>query len=355
MYRKHLPALGGLVFALVTVLLFDSCVAAQAQNRHKAADPWSALKGHALSSVAWSPKGDRIAFVAASYRDDADDGLLRASIWAASSPKQGHALRLKRVVSLTRKQGIPASLFWLDNNRIGWAASYYSERSHAFGFMQMSLSDGKPKRLTNQSFSGVQNRPSMESAFGGPDDVYYDAASHTLLFSGGVMPTGVYVKILPISAGKIRKLHVPGADDAGWVTLCGSIANPPKPKFYVAAVLQEAGEKIWFSNSYSLHESKVLVASSERYLQFPRISPDGRMLCYLSIFGKTGLSEIVLCDLVSGNRKTLVTFLSQWEAGVYPAMGCPFSWSPNGKQIAYADGSRIKIADIHSAPREKSK
>jgi hypothetical protein len=215
----------------------------------------------------------------------------------------------------------------------------------------MELNGGKPKPLISGSFNGVQNAADGGGGpWGGPDDVYYDADSHTLLFSGGAMPSGVYAKILPIDTGQSRKLSVPDANPAAPATLCGSPQDPQKPEFYIAAAVDRPTFewRIWFSNSYSLHPDRVLVASPERYLQFPRVSPDGKKLLYLSMLGETGLSEIMLYDLELGRQSALVTLSSQWEAGFYPAMGCPFSWSPDGKQIAYADGSKIKIVEVNS-------
>lgn len=348
--RRENAVLSVLLLAVVWLSTSASCAAAQIKG--KTADAWGVLRSYSLSSVAWSPNGDRIIFVAANDpdRSDQDDGLLQASVWEMSLPKRGETSKLRRLAVLTRSQGIPAALFWLGDNGVGWAASHYSEREHTFSFVQMGLQDSKMKPVVSEVFNGIQNRMGMESAFGGPDDVCYDAASRTLIFSGGAMPTGTYVKILSLYTGKVRKLYVPGTDDTGWVTLCGAVQDPQKPEFCIAAVTQGVGDEIWLSSSYSLHRDKVLVTSAERYLQFPRMSPDSKMLVYLSIAGETGRSEVMLYDLGSGTHRTLATLSSQWEAGIYPAMGCPFSWSPDGKMIAYADGARIKTVQVSENP-----
>lgn len=335
------------------VLLVSSCAATK--HKSKITDPWSVVKGYNLSSVAWSPRGDHIAFVAASHKDDTDDGLLRASIWVMSVPEQGQAVKLRRLAMLTRKQGIPVALFWLDNNRIGWAASLYSETTPAYTFMQMGLSDGKPQRLVSQNFRGVQTRSAMESGFDGPDDVYYDTGSRTLLFSGGLTPSGVYVRILPLGTKKTRSLHVPPVKglthpSISNVTLCGSLGDLNKPEFYVAAWMlvgayEGGGCYLWHSTSYSLRQDKILASSPHRGLAFPRTSPNGRLLAYLQSPGESKPDELILHDLNSSKHRTVATISSGWE-GTQPVFGCPFSWSPDGKMIAYVDGAKIKVRVI---------
>gem|GEM_PF-4727529 len=53
-------------------------------------------------------------------------------------------------------------------------------------------------------------------------------------------------------------------------------------------------------------------------------------------------------SMESAKQNRLVTLASQWEAGFHPVMGCPFSWSPDSKQIAFADGSEFKIVRVPS-------
>ena len=103
----------------------------------------------------------------------------------------------------------------------------------------MSLADRKPVRLTNQKFHGVQSRESS-TPFGGPDDVYYDARSCSLLFSDIAADYGLSVVILRLSDLKARRLIVPNADHTAWVTLCGSLCKPGKPVLYLATDLRVA-------------------------------------------------------------------------------------------------------------------
>lgn len=319
--------------------------AGQAKTEVKITDLWSDPEDRPLSSVVWSPKGDRIAFVAASG-SAGDDDVHRADILVTTLPGNAQRARPTKLISLSRNEGVPAALFWMDNGRLGWAASPYM--SHAFSFVQMGLQDSRPKPLVGRRFEGVQSRLSMESAFGGPDDVYYDPDSNSLTFCGGDTPSGFYVRILSVSTAKDRKLSVPNVCPTGWITLCGPPRGAKKPVLCVAAPIQGSGDRIWLSNSYALRQDKVLVTSRDRVVWFPRTSPDGGLLVYLSVFGETGLSEIMMYDLKSGRQRKLVTLAAQWEAGFYPVMGCPFSWSPDSKQIAYADGSKIKIVQVAS-------
>ena len=102
---------------------------------------------------------------------------------------------------------------------------------------------------------------------------------------------------------------------------------------------------MWRSDSYSLHVDKVLAKSQETILQFPRLSPDGTTLAYL--FGDA--DRIMLHNVRTGKEVALATIRSDWE-GMYPVMGCPFCWSPDGKKIAYVDGTRIKIVNVKPKP-----
>lgn len=335
------------MLALLTGLA-GSCLGAQSTN--KTTDQWKVLRGASPCSVIWSPSGDCIAFTT---EDQADErGIdLRASIWIMSLTKQGQIAKIERLTRLTRKEGIPTALFWLDNSRIGWAASYYPKRDNTFGFMQMGLHDRKPQRLADRSFEGVQGTGEI-GGFGAPDDVYYDAGSRTLLFSAALTPNNdVYVRILPLVTGKVRSIRVPHAKGLVYpkgyvsnVTLCGSVSNATKLQLFFAAYMQVdayegGGWYLWRSSSYSLRQDKVLVALPHQALAFPRTSPNRKLLAYLRSPGGRKPDELILHDLSSDRKRILVREIA---AGV----GCPFSWSPDGKMIAYAEGPKIKIVPV---------
>ena len=105
-----------------------------------------------------------------------------------SLPGHGQQQKIRRLARLTRKDGIPVALFWIDDDHIGWAAAHNSKWTHTFCFMQMGLHNGEPERLVSQNFSDGQGR-FPQGGWGGPDDVYYDAGSHTLIFSGDAVIT----------------------------------------------------------------------------------------------------------------------------------------------------------------------
>jgi len=330
-------------------LLVASC--AQTKRENKTTDLWNVLRDHSVSSVVWSPKGDHIAFVAAGYKDDTDDGLLRASIWIASMSRRGQIEKIGRLITLTRKQGIPAALFWVDSNRVGWAAS----RTSSFGFMQMSLASNKPEPLVSQSFRGFQGTGDS-GPWSAPDDVYYDTVSRSLLFSAALPPGNeVYVRILPLGTKKARTLHVPPVKGLAHpiisnVTLCGSLSNLNEPEFYLAAWMlvhtyEGGGCYLWHSTSYSLHQDNILTTSPHQGFAFPRTSPDRKLLAYLRSPGERKPDELVLRDPNSGKQRVLGILQSRWK-DLSPAIGCPFSWSPDGKAIAYADGSKIKTVKV---------
>jgi len=329
--------------------------ASPAKNRDEKTDPWTTVEADGLAAVAWSPRSDQIAFVASSLKDDTDGSLDRASIWVMTVPKHGETIELRRLAVVTWEQGIPSSaLFWLDDDRIGWAARV----GHDYTFMQMGLHDSKPQRLVNQSFTGSSDM--METyGTGAPDDVYYDADSKTLFFSGGLTPTGVYVRILPLDTKKVRNLSIPHPKGLSYpegyishVTCCGSLRDPQKPVLYIATLISTGsggGWYLWRSDSYSLRQDKI-IASPDAITSFPRISPNGDLLACIRYVGKDTTSEIALYDLESGKDRTLVTRSPGYLSA--PVNGCPFSWSPDGKQIAYADGSKIKIVDVVSGHSE---
>jgi len=316
----------------------------------KATQTWDMGSGSVLSSVVWSPKGDCLAFIAAG--DESEEGehsLLNAGIWTISLAKRGQPSRPHWLITRTRKQGIPVALFWLSNGRLGWAAAHFSEWESTFGFTQMGVSDKKPKRLVNRNFDGVQGT-GEDAGWSAPEDVYFDASSGNLLFSGGILSYGTYVRILHIRDGKVQNLSLPrlpgesSPDDyLSSVTLWGSLKDFRKPVFYIAASVNSntGGMQLWRSDSYSLKQTKLISTSGS----FPRVSPDGKHLAWLEMSGDGKSYGVVIYNLGTGKRRVLATLASSWTDSS-PGIGCPYSWSPDGKKIAYADGSRVKIITV---------
>ena len=343
--RRERAVCSLLLLAATAMALPAACGGA----RRKPADPWRVVRGGELWSPAWSPSGRRIAFVA---QDDGDDlGTTRASIWLMTAPRQGKAVRLRRLAVLSRKQGIPTALFWMSNSRIGWASSHYSEYTPFYNFMHMSLAGGRPHLLVNRSFQGTTEE---RGGWCAPTDVYCDHSSLALLFSESLPPNDdAYVRVIPVATRRVRSIqvHYPGGltylKDGAYVsqvTLCGSLRNPRKPRFYLAAVFtgeDASGWRLWRSDSYSLRQDKVLLRPQHSVVDYPRTSPDGKVLAWLRTPEDGEHQEIDLSDLRSGKSRVLVT-------AQLMSLDCPYSWSPDGKEIAYKDGSRIKIVKVPS-------
>lgn len=279
--RRLVTTIACSLFCLAALIL--SLPSLGTGSKSRTADPWGVFKDCDLSSVVWSPKGDYIAFVAAKYKDDEDDGLLRASIWMLPTDTGKSSIKLRRLATLTRKEGIPAALFWPDNGRLGWAAitAHSSRWDDTFSFVQMGINDGKPRRLVNRTFTGVQRD---QPQFSAPNDVYYDPSSGSVLFSGGMTPIGVFARIVHLADGRVRDLSVPHPQGLVYpkgyldmLTLCGTLGNPKKPVFYISAAVASGdsyGWQLWRSDSYSLKQAKIISTLG----LFPRISPDGKRL-----------------------------------------------------------------------------
>jgi len=328
----------GMVGLALALAVASGCVSAEP----KAVDggAWRVLRNSVVSLPAWSPGGHCIAFVT---EDESDDiGMPgRASIWLAAL-KQGQISSIRRLVRVTRDDGIPTALFWLGKTKIGWAASRYPKHDNSFRFVQMGLRDRRPRPLIDRSFTGVQGTGEV-GGFGAPDDVYYDAGSRTLLFSAALPPDNdVYVRILSLATGEVRITCMPHAKGLAYpdgyvscVTLCGSVGSSKNPRLYLAACIldQRSGYYFWRSDSWRLRQDKVL-AISQQILSFPRTSPNGKLLAYV----RKG-TQIMLRDLASGKERALV---GEFHLG----QGCPFSWSPDGKRLVYGDGARIKIVRV---------
>lgn len=350
---------GSTVCVVLVLVLSTTCICAS--DKKADVDIWRAMKDYSIGSVAWSPEGDAIAFVAGRWKDEVDAGLSRDSIWLLSLSKDRTAgTKLRQLLTLSRKgdaEGIASSLFWLNGSTLGWA----TQGGGKYTFMQMGLGDAKPTRLVKESFTGT----ACTDCMGGdtPGDVYYDAGSKTLLFSAITWDCKAYVKILPLSTGKVRTLSVqhPAAltypdGYLDWVTVCSSLRDPEKPVFYLSAaatVLDREhtgdGWYLWRSDSEALRQDKMIVRPDDatfRPMFYPRISPKGGSLAFVRYLHESvgsGPREIAVCDLVSGRTTTVAKPVSSEDS---PTYGCPYSWSPDGKQIAHADGPRIKIIQV---------
>lgn len=342
----YLPILGLAVF-----LLLYCSDAAESSAR------WGTASDRNISSVAWSPKGDTIAFVVTRMSDVGTgdwEGPRAAEIWLYRvSPAKGQA-HLKRLARVSRKKyGIPVALFWLANDRLGWAAQE-PVTGERFTFLATSLRDVKPYLLVNRRFDVRQTRGYVDKA--APDDVYWDSRSNQLIFSGGAYIKGVgWLPVLCFYDMTSHMLSTKsiGGHGEGEFTFSLLHTRGSKPRYYLAGVV-DGGVTwlLWESSTSSLRRDRILRETGES-IYFPRVSPDGRWLAWLE-GGKGGYS-LVLSGVQGKRREWLGNLTFDWD-GVNPNWGCPFSWSPSGDLIAMSTGPELKIIDVkpHKARLLKS-
>ena len=322
----------------IIILLLAQSALSFADAYKLSADPWNALYAHDLSSVAWSPDGKQIAFVATTTHLDEHSPVMwvdSAAIWLLDAKSTSPVL--KKLVKLPTKSpstNIPVGMFWLDNNRLGWAASLGFAKC---GFFCISLQDKNPKTLVNKKFISSPNQRTDQGDYGGFDDVYWDAGSQSILFTGSNDTPYSMLRILHLPDEKLREFRI---DDAKWfLHLSASLSNPKKLTFFVTT-----GGGIWESNSYSLEKENFPVErSTQGDCIFPRLSPDGKLLAWMQTPGSyDNTFTLYVKDLKSGKSKRLAEFYAYCFGG-NPALGCPYSWSPDSTSIAYADSLMIKI------------
>ena len=312
---------------------------------------WKNLHGRRLSSVAWSPDGTHVAFVATPTNPDheLDNSPKRAEIWLLPIEKK-HPIKATRIARVKRElEGIPTSLFWLSNQDLAWsnaaATGFYS--TQGFRWYSLSLKDFRLSPLTECSFDLRQSR-SMDTY--APDDVYYDQKQHNIMFSGhvygGERGKASHNLILLYDL-RSRSLDViPLQNDMDeTVTMCGS-ASYDKPSFFIAAAKKTATSSeviLWHSTEWSL-KPHCIITRSDASILFPRLSPDLKRIAWLET------ATLFTCDIKTGSRRSIMSIPENWDVED-PALGCPYSWSPKGDEIACIDGPKLRFIQISADTR----
>jgi hypothetical protein len=308
---------------------------------------WASLRGQRLSSLAWSPNGRYIAFVATRIGRDGDEemqGPDTGAIWRQDTVNDRNGAHLARLVACTRDEGIPVGLFWLSDTELGWGAAGGDSR-----FRAMRLTDTRPRDLL--PFAAGSYQASSYGERSGPDDVGYDAQSDELSWVGAVTGVGEGCSrsvIWRYSLGGRQLATFPLAialDCAD--TFYGGLDG--KRGLYVAGLLtEERGRRSVILHSLSGTQVDEVVTAPTGSLGFPRLSPDGRALAWVQTWDQSGrtTSRVVVRSLPGDQPRPLCQLPAHWR-GMTPGLGVPYCWSPDSHRIAFWDGLSVKTVVVH--------
>ena len=360
-----------------TVLFHRTASAAQTST-----DIWRPVRGQQLSSVAWSPDGSTIAFVATERspvwtpstgtREQSESQpsphLKSADIWLLRLDSVRQPLSLKRFLTPTAKTGIPTALFWVSDREIAWAADASADKE-GFSFLYADISADWINPLAYIEVRIQQMRTHYGPSTPGPwcpDDVYWDAKGRKLVFSGSLTESlHNSIWTYDLGSGKLKKVDM--ADVHGYpqcVTFCGIPGSKSTPLYF--AGLRWPDDPRYEASDYGLWTTTSAAAtidarncrpvvSKREGLYFPRLSSIGR-LAWIQTEGtrngdsSVGMSGYYLMIQDAANNGKAQRIALPGDLGdhteVDPYLGCPFSWSPNGQRIAYADGDSIKFLAV---------
>jgi hypothetical protein len=138
------------------------------------------------------------------------------------------------------------------------------------------------------------------------------------------------------------------SDVVDMVSMCGQ-ADYTNPEFFIAATISPSpnareASLLWRRASWDSKRDQV-IEKTEGLVRFPRVSHDSKWLSWLENAGNE--EHLLLYNLRSGSRHVAALNMTDDKCDLSaPGLGCPYSWSPLGDQIAYADGSKIKFVRV---------
>ncbi len=320
----------------------------------------------------WSPDGKRIT-VAVLYGDKI--GLADFRPTAGGEPVQ--------IARLSRRPGMPA--YSLDGRYLAYSGPISEEWEPTWesDLWEIDLSTGKERRLTEDSFvdsypayspdglwlaflsersgsrqvwllprAGGEARPLTHDA----EDIYLGPLTW-LPDSRGVMYTRAgKIRIASLDGaeeGTIeftadlrvtrwrsnRHIEIPGLDESRRVRGIFTPALSPDGKRVAFAALGD----LWLADVAGGEPSRLLRTEADE--SYPRWSPDGRRLAYLSAAPGVECEVRVLKTDEPGAPRAILT-----------APTTEFAWSPDGRRLAYAEAGRVGWVDLtNSAKHELAK
>jgi len=340
------------LFLIVVVVSLAGASAFGLATAKKTTDGWPQFKGCSISSIAWSPDGNNIAFVVMKRSGvDENNVLMRASIWSVKVNSIYKKPVLSRVIELSAKEGIPCALFWTSPTEIAWpgATNTLYDLRKSFNFYVIRLGEHKYRRLIDKSFSNGQC--GLEGIYG-PDDVYWDAKSKCVAYSFlDSQKNKPFISKTYLKTGETALVPVDTESSAPWngITFCGLPGEEKKSsRFAFTSSVDSKDDTItnclWITTGEhpSVGSAKI-IARSDDNIQFPRISSAGDKIAFLQV-GPGGDEDSVIVLSFSDVRKSISTrTVVIHDSDVDIGLGCPFAWSPDGKMIAYAYGSRVRV------------
>lgn len=301
---------------------------------------------------AWSPDGKHIAFVR--FRNDFEADLMLIPALGGSE-RVLYSIRLGYEIGGTRYEisGSHRMLAWSPD---GKQLAFTNEVDHSghYALFLLSLDSGVVRPLLRNQMDGIgDTAPAFSADSHWLAYVHLDQTHISRIFlqrlSSDLQPEGSpqvvrgagRFPLAPVWAGngkrlffvdrsKILAAEVGGMARPVYATgsrLDGLTIGGPEPRL-VTAIAQDDSD-LWIM---ALHESGLVPGGAPRHILpstanevYPRFSPDGRNLAFLS--NRSGHPELWVADENGGNPRQL-THLSV-DSGGQP------NWSPDGKSVAW--------------------